>query len=120
MKLEAANTSYYRQDQTMEHDDRAIIQEYRYGELSLWFDNNTSIGNKKLLSGSMIAPYAGELMQELQLAKHAEVPVKKINNRVYPYPVAARINQKLTRGLMSKTYKKWKLRIARAAFRLFY
>ncbi len=110
---------YYRQDQNMEHDDRAIIQEYQYGHMSLWFDNNSSVGNKKLLAGSMIAPQAGELIQELELAKHAQIPLKTINDRVYPYPVATRINQKTTRGLMEKTYTKWKLKLAKRAFNFF-
>ena len=119
--LNEQGKSYYRQDQNMEEDDRAIIEEYRYGHISAWFTNNTlTVGNKKLLSGSMIAPRAGELIQELELAKHAKVPVKKINNRVYPYPVATRINQKMTRGLMQKTYTEWKKSLARMAFRLFH
>ena len=114
-----AKIKYYRQDQNMEHDDRAIIQEYQYGHMSLWFDNNSTIGNKKLLAGSMIAPQAGELIQEMELAKHAKIPLKIMNDRVYPYPVATRINQKTTRGLMEKTLTGWKLRLAKRSFLFF-
>ena len=118
-QLHTAGKKYYRQDQTMDHDDRAIIQEYQFGRMSIWFDDNSNTGQKKLLAGSMVAPQAGELMQELQLAQHAGIPVKKINDRVYPYPVATRINQKTTRGLMEKTITDWKVSLARRAFRLF-
>lgn len=117
--LKDSGTSFYRQDQDMEHEDRAIIQEYQYGKISLWLDAKRSIGRKNILSGSMIAPLAGELIQELQLAKHAEIPIKKIGDRVYPYPVAARINQKAVRGVLEKSYTEWKIKIARTAFRFF-
>ena len=114
------NIKYYRQDQDFKHEDRAIIQEYQYGNLSVWYDDNSNIGKKKILSATMIAPEAGELIQELQLAKHAGIPVKTINNRVYPYPVATRVNQKNTGGLMEKTFTQWKLDLAKKAFRFFH
>jgi pyruvate/2-oxoglutarate dehydrogenase complex dihydrolipoamide dehydrogenase (E3) component len=118
-RLHDRKIKYYRQDQDFRHDDRAIVEEYTYGQMSLWLDNSGSIGSKKILSGSMVAPRAGELVQELELAKHAGIPIKKLNDRVYPYPVAARINQKTIRGVMEKTRKVWKLKLARAAFRWF-
>ncbi len=111
---------YYRQDQDMSHDDRAIIQEYTYGRMSIWVDDTRSTKNKYILAGSMIAPNAGELIQELELAKHAKVPVHKLNDRVYPYPVATRINQKTIRGLMDKTITPFKKKMAKIAFRLFH
>lgn len=43
----------------------------------------------------MVAPGAGELIQELILANIAELGISAIFDRVYPYPVAARVNQKL-------------------------
>lgn len=112
--------SNYRQDQNFEHDDRAILQDYTYGHLSIWFDGNKNIGKKKILSGSMIAPNAGELVQELELAKHAKIPASKIESRVYPYPVATRINQKALRGLMASTRTGWKLKLAKKVFRFLY
>ncbi len=42
----------------------------------------------------MVAPGAGELVQELILANTAKIPIKAIFNKIYPYPVASRINQK--------------------------
>ena len=118
--LHERGIAYQRQDQSFGHDDRAIVEEYTYSNLSLWLDDNGSIGKKKLLSGSMIAPRAGELIQELELAKHAGIPIGKLNDRVYPYPVAARINQKTIGGVMEKTRTAWKLKLARTVFRWFH
>jgi len=112
--------AHYRQDQTFEHDDRAILQDYTYGHLSIWFDGNKNIGKKKILSGSMIAPQAGELIQELELAKHAKISASKVESRVYPYPVATRINQKALRGIMASTRTGWKLKAAKKVFRFLY
>ncbi len=112
--------SYHRQDQSIAKDDRGIIQEYTYGHTSLWMTPGRNIGNRTLIAGSMIAPLAGELFQEMELAKHANIPIKKISSRVYPYPVAARINQKTIRGVMATTYTDLKKRIGRLAFRVFH
>lgn len=119
-RLKEQNIKYHRQDQSFGHDDRAIVEEYTYGQMSLWLDDNGTIGKRKILSGSMIAPRAGELVQELELAKHAGIPISELNDRVYPYPVAARINQKSIRSVMEKTRKAWKLKLARTVFRWFY
>ena len=119
-EMDDKKISYYRQDQSFGHDDRAIVDEYQYGQMSIWFDKKYRLGKSKILSGSMIAPAAGELMQELQLAQHAQIPIEKLNNRVYPYPVASRINQKTIGGLMKETRSKWKINLARTVFRLFH
>ena len=119
-KLNEQGIAYYRQDQSFEHDDRAIVEEYTYGHTSVWFDDTSSLGKKKILSGSMIAPRAGELVQELELAKHSGIAISKLNDRVYPYPVASRVNQKTIRGVMEQTRAAWKLKLARTAFRWFH
>jgi len=108
--------SYYRQDQTLEHDDRAIIQEYTYGQQKLWIEGSGRLSKRKILSGSLIAPNAGEMVQELELAKHAGVPIGKINDRVYPYPVQSRINQKTTRGILHAAFTDFQKRMGRIAF----
>ncbi len=43
----------------------------------------------------MIAPNAGELIQELILANTLGLSISSIFNKIYPYPVATRINQQL-------------------------
>jgi len=117
--MKKENVDFYRQDQSFEEDDRAIVESYEYGKMSIWTTNGSNIGNRNILSGTMIAPQAGELIQELQLAMETKIPVKKITERVYPYPVASRINQKTLRGMMEKTFTETKKKLARWAFRTF-
>jgi pyruvate/2-oxoglutarate dehydrogenase complex dihydrolipoamide dehydrogenase (E3) component len=50
---------------------------------------------RRILGGAMVAPGAGELIQELILANASGLGISEISDKVYPYPVAARINQKL-------------------------
>jgi len=119
-RLKEQGVEFQRHDQSFVHDDRAIVEEYTYAQMSLWLDNSNSIGSKKILSGSMVVPHAGELVQELELAKHADIPISELKDRVYPYPVAARINQKAIRGILEKTRKPWKLKLARMIFRWFH
>ena len=114
-QLEERGIKYYRLDQSLHEDDRAIIQEYTYGHESLWLNDSKD----KLLSGSLISPNAGEMIQELELAKHANLSVNTITNRVYPYPVQTRINQKTLRGLTFGSYSNFVKKMARIAFRLF-
>ncbi len=42
----------------------------------------------------MLAPAAGEMIQELQLAMQEGVALGAIFGKVYAYPVASRVNQK--------------------------
>jgi len=46
---------------------------------------------EKILGGTMVAPHAGEIIQELILANTSELSVNAIFNKIYPYPVASRI-----------------------------
>jgi len=43
----------------------------------------------------MVAPKAGELIQELILANTAGLSTSLLFNKIYPYPVASRVNQHL-------------------------
>ena len=55
---------------------------------------------RKILGGSIIAPNAGELIQELTLAMEAEIPIDQIYEKIYAYPVATRINQQTVMGVL--------------------
>jgi hypothetical protein len=50
---------------------------------------------EKILGGTMVAPHAGELIQELILANTSKLSVNSIFNKIYSYPVASRINQQI-------------------------
>jgi len=98
--LKDQGIEYWRQDQSFAHDDRAIVDEYTYGQITLYLSPKTFWNKKrKILGGSIIAPNAGELMQELTLAMENNLPIEAILDKVYAYPVAARINQQTLMGV---------------------
>jgi pyruvate/2-oxoglutarate dehydrogenase complex dihydrolipoamide dehydrogenase (E3) component len=92
--LKRKGTNYRRLETGFDHDDRAITDGHRYGKLVLYISQGSFLHKEKILGGTMIAPGAGELIQELILANTAKMPIKAIFNKIYPYPVASRINQK--------------------------
>ena len=99
--LQDNNIEYWRQDQDFSKDDRAIVDEYSYGRITLFLTPKTFWNKKrKIIGGSIIAPNAGELMQELTLAMETELPIQAIYEKLYAYPVASRINQQTVMGVI--------------------
>jgi len=97
-ELDKRGTPYERWETDFADDDRAVVDDYRYGRLLLFIEKNTIAipGHKRrILGGAMVAPGAGELIQELILANTSELGINAFFDKVYPYPVAARINQRL-------------------------
>ena len=97
-ELDKRGTAYERWETDFADDDRAVVDDYRYGRLLLFIEKNVIAvpGRKRrILGGAMVAPGAGELVQELILANTSELGISAFFDKVYPYPVAARINQRL-------------------------
>jgi pyruvate/2-oxoglutarate dehydrogenase complex dihydrolipoamide dehydrogenase (E3) component len=97
-ELDKRGTAYERWETDFADDDRAVVDGYRDGHLLLFIEKNALPlpGRKRrILGGAMVAPGAGELVQELILANASGLGISEIFDKVYPYPVAARINQKL-------------------------
>lgn len=93
--LQKKGIDYDKREQSFAEDDRAIVADYRYGKLVLYFSKPHWLTRKvRILGGSMIAPYAGELIQELILANQESINIKALFNKIYPYPTMSRINQK--------------------------
>jgi len=118
-QLKERNISFQRVEEDFSNEDRAVTDNYRYGKLVLFLSKGNWLQRKKILGGTMIAPHAGELIQELILLNTRKLPIKFIFDKIYPYPVAARINQQLVinyeeKGLTTSTKK-----LLRWAFRLF-
>ncbi len=85
----------------------------------LYISSKGFLKKQKLLGGTMVSPNAGELIQELILANSTGLSINAIFNKIYPYPVASRINQKTIvqykQKLLTKTLKK----LLRIAYRFF-
>jgi len=84
-----------RLEQDFGEDHRAVTDNYRYGKLILLLKKGGMPGAKRILGGSMIAPGAGELIQELLLLQTQRSSLNPLFGKIYPYPVASRINQQL-------------------------
>ncbi len=89
-------------------DDRAVTDDYTYGKLMLYVRKNAFNPQRlKLLGGTMIAPNAGEMIQELILANSAGLTLKHLFDKTYPYPTASRVNKLLVVNEYTKNLKPW-------------
>ncbi len=94
-QLDEQGTSYDTIHQPFTDDDRAIVGGYADKSfLTLYVAKQGLRQQAHLLGGSMMAPHAGEMIQELILAKQTGATLRDIFNKIYAYPVASRINQK--------------------------
>lgn len=92
-QLQKQNKSFEKLAMDFTDDDRSVVDNYQYGRLVLYISKSGLLRKQKVLGGCMIAPGAGELIQELILANSAGISVDSIFNKIYPYPVASRVNQ---------------------------
>ncbi|MCB9810709.1 MAG: FAD-dependent oxidoreductase [Candidatus Nomurabacteria bacterium] len=90
-ELQKRGIKYAVLESSFAEDDRAITDDARYGHAKMFVETSS----KKILGGTMVAPNAGELIQELILATQNDLTVNAIFNKTYPYPTAARINKRL-------------------------
>lgn len=77
-------------------EDRAIIDEATGGLLKIFISKSGEI-----LGGSMLAKNAGEMVQELILAQSAGLKLNALFKKIYPYPVASRVNRKAASEFMA-------------------
>lgn len=92
--LKKRNQDYERIDYDFAHDDRAVIEDYEYARMIL-FVSPAGINpfSRKILGGTVIAPNAGELVQELIMAQQKGLTAGDFFNKIYPYPTASRVNK---------------------------
>lgn len=95
-ELQKRNIRYERLEYDFSHDDRAVIEDYQYARMIL-FTESASINpfGTKILGGTVIAPNAGELAQELILAVQQKLTAGDFFNKIYPYPTASRVNKSI-------------------------
>lgn len=116
--IKSKNIKYERLDISLEEADRATTNDFRYGRLLLYVEKKMIYpGNAKILGGSMVAPNAGEIIQELILAKVAGVRLKTFLDKIYPYPTAANIHKILIRNRVTEAIGPWIKRAMKIWFR---
>lgn len=111
-QLDERGKNYRVIDQPLETDDRAVAADYAEGHLRLYVSTGPFGG--KLLGGSLAAPAAGEMIQELHLLQTLGKKYSTLTSKIYAYPVGSRINQKAARdrasGMLGKKAVKGGLR----------
>ncbi|MEO7311895.1 MAG: FAD-dependent oxidoreductase [Chitinophagaceae bacterium] len=110
---------YEKLEQDFSADDRAITDNHQYGRIILYISRGGFLKKERILGGTMLAPNAGELIQELILANTSGMSINAIFNKIYPYPVAARINQHLIVNHKAKALTSGLKKLLHIAFKLF-
>lgn len=118
-QLQERKINYQKLEQDFKEDDRAVIDDYQYGKMILFISAKGFLKKQKVLGGTMVAPNAGEIIQELILANTAGVSIDEIFNKIYPYPVASRINQKIILEYKQESLTKQLKKILQLAFKIF-
>ncbi len=118
-QLKEKGIGYERLEQDFEEDDRAVTDHFQYAKMVLFIGSKGFLKKQKILGGTMVAPHAGELIQELILANTEGLSMNVIFNKIYPYPVASRINQKLVVEYKSKSLTGTIKSLLKFAYKLF-
>ena len=111
-QLKERGVKYRRVVQGFEDVNRASTDQYPESKLTVYMKGDY------LLGGTMIAPNAGELIQELVLAKQNNIPLRKILEKTYAYPTASRINRWLAIWEYDRKTTGTIKKVLRGAFRL--
>lgn len=117
--LQSDKRSFEKLEFNFDEDDRAVVDDQTYGKLILYINKTRIFGKKKILGGTMIAPHAGELIQELILVNTARLSINKLFHKIYPYPVASRVNQQIIANYKSQQLTPFLIKILRSMYRLF-
>ncbi len=93
-ELTERNTAFETIEHTFEKDDRAVVEDYQYARMWLLVEpaGLNPLG-RKILGGTMVAPNAGELIQELILANQQGLSISAFFGKTYPYPTASKVNK---------------------------
>jgi len=100
--------------ESFSHDDRAITDDYRDSLLKIHISKKG-----RILGGTMIAPHAGELIQELVLAQTHEMSLADIFTKIYPYPTATRINKRAAQNYQGRKLNGFSKKLLRMLFQFF-
>ncbi|MEO6949192.1 MAG: FAD-dependent oxidoreductase [Ginsengibacter sp.] len=118
-QLKERDISYKKLVQEFTNDDRAIADNYQYGKLILYISKGGLLKKEKILGGTMLAPHAGELIQELILANTSRLSISSLFNKIYPYPVASRINQQIITNYKEESLTSTIKKLLYTAFKIF-
>lgn len=118
-QLKERNISYKKLEQDFADDDRAVVDNYQYSKMILYISKGGWFKKEKILGGTMIAPHAGELIQELILANTAKLSLNAVFDKIYPYPVASRINQQIIANYKEESLTKTIKKLLHTTYKIF-
>lgn len=118
-QLKERSISYKKLEQDFTEDDRAVVDNYQYAKMILFISKASLFKKEKILGGTMVAPRAGELIQELILANTSKLSLNAIFNKIYPYPVASRINQQIIANHKENSLTNTIKKLLHTAFKIF-
>ncbi len=118
-QLKERNILYKKLEHDFTDDDRAVVDNYQYAKMILFISKGGWFKKEKILGGTMLAPHAGELIQELLLANTSNLSINSIFNKVYPYPVASRINQQIIAKHKEESLTNTIKKLLHTAFKIF-
>ncbi|MEO6949726.1 MAG: FAD-dependent oxidoreductase [Ginsengibacter sp.] len=119
IQLKKRKIPYKKLEQDFADDDRAVVDIYRYGKMILFIRKGGWFKKERILGGTMVAPHAGEIVQELILANTSKLSINDIFNKVYPYPVASRINQQIIAKHKEESLTNTIKKLLQTAFKIF-
>ena len=118
-QLKERNVRYEKLSMDFTEDDRAVVEDYQYGKLILYIEKGGILNwNPKLLGGSMIAPHAGEMFQELVLANTHKIGTNAFFDKIYAYPTGATINKRIVMAKKQQQLTPWVKRILKLLYRI--
>ncbi len=109
-ELEERGIDYRKVVEDYSEVDRGIVTDSE-GMLLLYVDG------EEILGGTLVAPEAGEMVQELILAKKSGLGIEDLFNKVYPYPTASRINREAATEVYSDRLTPFKKKLMRLIYR---
>lgn len=115
--LNKSNIAFVKTTFDFSDDDRAVTDDYQYGKLILYLTPPSVLKKQKILGGTMIAPQAAEMIQELIVVMNENLSTDVLFNKIYPYPASARVNQMLLVKEKQKSFTPLMKRLLRVLFR---
>ncbi len=118
-QLKEKQISYEKLTLNFKEDDRAVVEAYQYGKLILYIQKSSLFNwNLKLLGGTMIAPHAGEMFQELVLANTNKIGINAFFNKIYAYPTGSTINKRIVMAKKQEQLKPFVKKILQLLYRI--
>ena len=93
-QLQDDGVAYEKLTYDFAENDRAVIEGYPWAKMVLYTEKSRHLmSNTRLLGGSVVAPHAGEMIQEFITLMEGGLGSNVLFNKIYPYPVRSGANQ---------------------------